>query len=112
MVREEPSCADGVGSRIVSGGPGDHSSRVRVMVYPPSAAASRIRVPSGCMAAEKTPVPSVRVRVSPSRIQVPWDRMPKELTFSNWDDVQNFIGYLVEGADGWVKFEVREIAEE
>lgn len=32
--------------------------------------------------------------------------------FKNWDDVQNFIGYLVEGADGWVKFEVREIAEE
>lgn len=32
--------------------------------------------------------------------------------FRNWDDVQNFIGYLVEGADGWVKFEVREITEE
>ena len=32
--------------------------------------------------------------------------------FKSWDDVQNFIGYLVEGADGWVKFEVREIAEE
>lgn len=32
--------------------------------------------------------------------------------FKNWDDVQNFIGYLVEGADGWVKFEVREITEE
>ena len=33
-------------------------------------------------------------------------------SFKNWDDVQNFIGYLVEGADGWVKFEVREITEE
>ena len=33
-------------------------------------------------------------------------------TYNNWDDVQNFIGYLVEGADGWVKFEVREITEE
>ena len=32
--------------------------------------------------------------------------------FRSWDDVQNFIGYLVEGADGWVKFEVREITEE
>lgn len=32
--------------------------------------------------------------------------------FKNWDDVQNFIGYLVESADGWVKFEVREITEE
>ena len=33
-------------------------------------------------------------------------------TYNSWDDVQNFIGYLVEGADGWVKFEVREITEE
>lgn len=33
-------------------------------------------------------------------------------SFKSWDDVQNFIGYLVEGADGWVKFEVREITEE
>lgn len=33
-------------------------------------------------------------------------------SFKNWDDVQNFISYLVEGADGWVKFEVREITEE
>ena len=32
--------------------------------------------------------------------------------FRNWDDIQNFISYLVEGADGWVKFEVREITEE
>ena len=33
-------------------------------------------------------------------------------SFKSWDDVQNFIGYLVEGADGWVKFEVRAITEE
>lgn len=33
-------------------------------------------------------------------------------SFKSWDDVQNFIGYLVEGTDSWVKFEVREIAEE
>lgn len=33
-------------------------------------------------------------------------------SFKSWDDVQNFIGYLVEGTDGWVKFEVREITEE
>ena len=32
--------------------------------------------------------------------------------FKSWDDVQNFIGYLVEGADGWVKFEVGAITEE
>lgn len=32
--------------------------------------------------------------------------------FKSWDDVQNFIGYLAEGADGWVKFEVRAITEE
>ena len=36
----------------------------------------------------------------------------REFSFKSWDDVQNFIGYLVEGADGWVKFEVREITEE
>ena len=36
----------------------------------------------------------------------------RALSFKSWDDVQNFIGYLVEGADGWVKFEVREITEE
>jgi hypothetical protein len=35
----------------------------------------------------------------------------REFTFSNWDDVQNFIGYLVEGASGSVKFEVEEIQE-
>lgn len=33
-------------------------------------------------------------------------------SFKSWDDVQNFIGYLVGGADGWVKFEVRAITEE
>lgn len=36
----------------------------------------------------------------------------RKFSFKSWDDVQNFIGYLVEGADGWVKFEVREITEE
>ena len=36
----------------------------------------------------------------------------REFSFKSWDDVQNVIGYLVEGADGWVKFEVREITEE
>lgn len=32
--------------------------------------------------------------------------------FNNWDDVQNFIGYLVEGASGSVKFEVESVREE
>ena len=36
----------------------------------------------------------------------------RAFSFKSWDDVQNFIGYLVEGADGWVKFEVRAITEE
>ena len=36
----------------------------------------------------------------------------RKFSFKNWDDVQNFIAYLVEGAVGWVKFEVREITEE
>ena len=36
----------------------------------------------------------------------------REFSFKSWDDVQNFIGYLVEGADGWVKFEVKEVTEE
>lgn len=31
--------------------------------------------------------------------------------FKDWDDVQNFIGYLIEGADGDVKFEIRRIEE-
>lgn len=32
--------------------------------------------------------------------------------FSNWDDVQNLIGYLVEGASGAVKFEIEAVREE
>lgn len=36
----------------------------------------------------------------------------RAFTFNNWDDVQNFIGYLVEGADGSVKFEVEEVKQE
>lgn len=31
--------------------------------------------------------------------------------FKDWDDVQNFIGYMVEGADGAVKFELEQIEE-
>lgn len=34
----------------------------------------------------------------------------RSFTFNNWDDVQNFIGYLVEGASGSVKFEVEAVA--
>ena len=33
----------------------------------------------------------------------------RAFAFNNWDDVQNFIGYLVEGANGSVKFEVEEV---
>lgn len=36
----------------------------------------------------------------------------RAFAFSNWDDVQNFIGYLVEGANGSVKFEVEEVKQE
>ena len=36
----------------------------------------------------------------------------RAFTFRNWDDVQNFIGYLVEGADGSVRFEVEEVKQE
>ena len=36
----------------------------------------------------------------------------RTFTFPSWDDVQNFIGYLVEGAKGAVKFEVTEATEE
>lgn len=36
----------------------------------------------------------------------------RTFTFNNWDDVQNFIGYLVEGANGSVKFEVESVREE
>ena len=31
--------------------------------------------------------------------------------FKEWDDVQNFIAYMVEGADGAVKFEIEQIEE-
>lgn len=37
--------------------------------------------------------------------------LTRTFTFSNWDDVQNFIGYLVEGANGSVKFEVEATEE-
>ena len=36
----------------------------------------------------------------------------RAFTFSNWDDVQNIIGYLVEGASGSVKFEIEKVNEE
>lgn len=36
----------------------------------------------------------------------------RTFTFNSWDDVQNFIGYLVEGAKGAVKFEIAEEIEE
>lgn len=36
----------------------------------------------------------------------------RTFTFTNWDDVQNLIGYLVEGAKGPVKFETEAIKEE
>lgn len=36
----------------------------------------------------------------------------RAFTFSSWDDVQNFIGYLVEGASGAVKFEIEASKEE
>ena len=36
----------------------------------------------------------------------------REFTFSNWDDVQNLIGYLVEGASGAVTFEIEASKEE
>lgn len=49
-----------------------------------------------------------------TKIDDEWRSVEVSRVFSlkSWDDVQNFIGYLVEGADGWVKFEVREITEE
>ena len=31
--------------------------------------------------------------------------------FKEWDDVQNFIAYMVEGADGAVKLEIEQIEE-
>lgn len=36
----------------------------------------------------------------------------RTFTYNNWDDVQNLIGYLVEGAKGSVKFEIEAIKEE
>ena len=36
----------------------------------------------------------------------------RAFTFSDWNDVQDFIGYLVEGADGSVRFEVEEVKQE
>lgn len=36
----------------------------------------------------------------------------REFTFNSWDDVQNFVGYLVGGANGAVKFEVQTTGEE
>ena len=36
----------------------------------------------------------------------------KTFTFNSWDDVQNLIGYLVEGASGTVKFEIEASKEE
>ena len=36
----------------------------------------------------------------------------RTFTFNNWDDVQNLIGYLVEGASGAVKFEIEASKEE
>ena len=36
----------------------------------------------------------------------------RTFTFKSWDDVQNFIGYLVEGANGAVKLEIAGSTEE
>ena len=36
----------------------------------------------------------------------------RTFTFNSWEDVQNFIGYLVEGAKGAVKFEIAAEIEE
>ena len=36
----------------------------------------------------------------------------RAFAFRNWDDVQNFIGYLVEGAKGADKFEIAEATQE
>lgn len=33
-------------------------------------------------------------------------------SFRDYEDVMNFIGYLTEGADGWVKFELEAVKEE
>ena len=34
----------------------------------------------------------------------------RTFTFNSWDDVQNLIGYLVEGASGAVKLEIEAAA--
>lgn len=36
----------------------------------------------------------------------------RTFTFPSWDDVQDFIGYIVDGAKGAVKFEIAEATEE
>lgn len=36
----------------------------------------------------------------------------RAFTFTSWDDVQNLIGYLAEGASGSVKFEIEAVREE
>lgn len=36
----------------------------------------------------------------------------RTFTFNSWDDVQNLIGYLVEGANGAVKLEIEASKEE
>ena len=36
----------------------------------------------------------------------------RTFTFNSWDDVQNLIGYLVEGASGAVTFEIEASKEE
>ncbi len=36
----------------------------------------------------------------------------RAFTFSDWNDVQDFIGYLVEGASGAVKFEIEAVKTE
>lgn len=36
----------------------------------------------------------------------------RAFTLTSWDDAQNLIGYLVEGASGSVKFEIEAVREE
>lgn len=35
----------------------------------------------------------------------------RDFEFTDWDDVQNLIGYLVQGASGSVKFEITKYEE-
>lgn len=37
--------------------------------------------------------------------------MTKAFTFDCWDDVQNFIGYMVEGGAGSIKLEIEAVKE-